>query len=158
MDNHHVGMAQLLVIKAPGFIRSTGLGSCLGIILYDPFTMVGGVAHAMLPKHRLGRGDNKAKYVDTAIALMLEEMAAFGVKRTNIIAKLVGGAQMFSDGSSERSIVIGKRNIEAAQNQLAQLGITIVSQDVGGTVGRTIELDCRDGTLYIKTLNSETRI
>lgn len=158
MDSHQVGMAQLLVAKAPAVMRSTGLGSCLGIILYDPFSLVGGMAHAMLPRHRPGRADNKAKYVDTAIDLMLEQMDALGVKHANIVAKLVGGAQMFFDEVRERTIVIGKRNIEAAENRLSELGIVIVSKDVGGHAGRTIELDCRDGTLYIKTLNTETKI
>lgn len=158
MDNFHIGMAQLLVLKGPGIIRSTGLGSCIGIILFDPFSQTGGMAHAMLPKHRHGRNDNKAKYVDTAIKMLLEEMEAKGAKRENIIAKLAGGAQMFSDGGRSSLLEIGRRNSAAAEEELKELGIPIMAKDVGGTCGRTLELDCRDGTLYIKTLNQETRI
>ena len=158
MDSMQIGMAQLIVAQAPGLIRSTGLGSCIGIILYDPFSKVGGMAHAMLPRHRPGRGDNKAKYVDTSIDLMLEQMEALGAKRLNIIAKLAGGAQMFPASSKDSLLTIGKKNITAAEEHLSERGITIISRDVGGHYGRTLELDCRDGSLYIKTIDNETRI
>lgn len=158
MDSLHVGMAQLHVRKGPGTIRSTGLGSCLGIVLFDPLARVGGLAHAMLPKHRPGRTDNKAKYVDTAIAIMLEDMAALGAKQENLVAKLAGGAQMFPEISKSSFLEIGSKNIVAAEIQLNRLGIVIVAKDVGGNFGRTLELDCRDGTLYIKTINNETKI
>ncbi|MGI6364557.1 MAG: chemotaxis protein CheD [Bacillota bacterium] len=155
MDNQ-VGMAQYLVIKAPGVIRSSGLGSCIGIALYDPFAKVGGLAHAMLPKHRPGRGDNRAKYVDTAIDAMLEEMEALGASRVNIVAKLAGGSQMFPD--MESAMVIGVKNAAAAEEYLGKLGIPILSQDVGGNFGRTLEFDCQDGSLYVKTINKIAKI
>lgn len=158
MDNFQIGMAQLYVAKSPGIIRSTGLGSCIGIILYDPFAKVGGMAHAMLPKHRPGRGDNKAKYVDTAIDIMLEDMEALGANRINIIAKLAGGAQMFPDSDKDSLVLIGEKNIAAAEEHLGNMGIPIVARDVGGHAGRTLELDCRDGSLYIKTVTAETKI
>lgn len=156
--NSQIGMAQYLVLKAPGVIRSSGLGSCIGIALYDPFSRVGGLAHAMLPKHRPGRDDNKGKYVDTAIDAMLAEMETMGCSRQNIVAKLAGGAQMFPDQDKTGKIPVGEKNIAAAKEYLKQLGIPIVAEDVGGNSGRTIELYCDDGTLYIKTINSETKI
>ena len=156
--NSQIGMAQYLVLKAPGVIRSSGLGSCIGIALYDPFTRVGGLAHAMLPKHRPGRDDNKGKYVDTAIDAMLAEMEAMGCNRQNIVAKLAGGAQMFPEQDKEGKVSVGEKNVAAAQEYLRELGIPIVAEDVGGHSARTIELYCEDGTLYIKTINSETKI
>lgn len=155
MDNQ-VGMAQYMVLKAPEILRSSGLGSCIGIALYDPFAKVGGLAHAMLPKHRPGRGDNRAKYVDTAIDAMLAEMEALGASRANIVAKLAGGSQMFPE--MESALVIGTKNIAAAQEYLGKLGIPILGQDVGGNFGRTVEFDCQDGSLYIKTINRQTKI
>jgi chemotaxis protein CheD len=158
MENlHQIGMAQLLVTQAPGIIRSSGLGSCIGIILYDPFYKVGGMAHAMLPKHRPGRGDNQGKYVDTAIEAMLTEMEALGCSRENIIAKLAGGAQMFPD-SDKDLLVIGSKNSAAAQEYLEQLGLPIVAQDIGGNNGRTLEFCCEDGTLSVRTIHNETKI
>lgn len=157
-SNKQIGMAQLLVLKAPGIIRSSGLGSCVGIVLYDPFHKVGGMAHAMLPKHRPGRDDNQAKYVDTAIDTMLAEMEALGANKINIIAKLAGGAQMFPDADKDNLLLIGAKNITAAEEYLQQLGIPIIAKDVGGHSGRTLEFDCEDGSLLITTKNIETRI
>jgi len=158
MSSYQVGMAQLLVTKAPGLIRSSGLGSCIGIILYDPFIKAGGMAHAMLPKHRPGRDDNQAKYVDTAIDAMLTDMEALGCNRVNIVAKLAGGAQMFPNSDKDTLLLIGSKNILAAEEYLGSLGIPIVARDVGGHSGRTIEFDSEDGTLHIKTVNKETKI
>jgi len=158
MGNHQIGMAQLLVIKGPGVIRSSGLGSCIGIVLFDPFNRVGGMAHAMLPKHRPGRDDNRAKYVDTAIDAMLADMEALGCSRANIVAKLAGGAQMFPDYDKDSSQLIGSKNVCAAEEYLQQTGIPILAKDVGGNSGRTLEFDCQDGSLFIKTINNETKI
>lgn len=153
---NHVGMAQYLVMKAPAVIRSTGLGSCIGIALYDPFTKVGGMAHAMLPQHRPGRDDNRAKYVDTAIDAMLVEMEAQGANPVNIVAKLAGGSHMFPE--LESAMVIGAKNVAAAQEYLGSLGIPILAQDVGGNSGRTVEFDCQDGSFSISTINKKTKI
>jgi len=157
MDNQ-VGMAQYLVIQGPGIIRSSGLGSCIGIALYDPFAMVGGLAHAMLPKHRPGREDNRAKYVDTAIEAMLAEMEGLGSSRVNIVAKLAGGSQMFPELDKDSSLLIGVKNVSAAEEYLGNLGIPILAKDVGGNFGRTVEFNCQDGSLFIKTINNETKI
>ena len=40
-----VGMADLNVCKAPDVITTLGLGSCIGLVLYDPVTKVGGMVH-----------------------------------------------------------------------------------------------------------------
>lgn len=156
-DAKQIGMAQLLVTRAPDVIRSSGLGSCIGIMLYDPFSKIGGMAHAMLPKHRPGRGDNQAKYVDTAIDAMLNEMISMGCSKENIVAKLAGGAQMFPD-STKDLLVIGAKNVAAAEAYLYSLGITIIAKDVGGNNGRTIEFDCQDGTVSIKTIHNQAKI
>ena len=44
-----VGMADLKVCKAPDALTTIGLGSCIGIALYDPSTKISGLAHIMLP-------------------------------------------------------------------------------------------------------------
>lgn len=116
------------------------------------------MAHAMLPKHRPGRDDNQAKYVDTAIDTMLSDMEALGCSRGNIVAKLAGGAQMFPDADKESAQLIGSKNSGAAEEYLGELGIPIVAKDIGGNFGRTLEFDCHDGSLYIKTINNETKI
>ena len=45
-----VGMADYKVGRAPDTLISYGLGSCIGISLYDPQTKIGGLLHIMLPE------------------------------------------------------------------------------------------------------------
>ena len=44
-----VGMADMNVAKDKGILITLGLGSCVGIALYDPVVKVAGLAHCMLP-------------------------------------------------------------------------------------------------------------
>ncbi|TCS82962.1 chemotaxis protein CheD [Tepidibacillus fermentans] len=150
-----VGMADLNTVTAPNRIRTTGLGSCVGIVLYDPVTRIGGMAHIMLPSSEMVRVGkiNKAKYADTAIPLLLDEMTNLGAKKGLIIAKIAGGAQMFQFQSQNDMMRIGPRNVEATKETLKKLGISIVAEDTGGNFGRTIELDTLSGILYIRTVN-----
>lgn len=148
-----VGMADLNVASDPDRLVTYGLGSCVGIVLYDASRRIGGMAHIMLPSS-LGASDrsNKAKFADTGITVLLEKLAAMGVKKASLIAKLAGGAHMFSNNSSSDVIKVGARNAAAAADILRLTGIPVRAQDVGGTYGRTIELLTSTGQLYIKTI------
>jgi chemotaxis protein CheD len=149
-----VGMADLQVAESPGRLRTTGLGSCVGVALYDPLVKIGGLAHVMLPSQSLSRGDtNRAKYADTAIPLLLEKMEQSGANRKRIVAKLAGGAQMFKFQSSHH-LSIGQRNVEECHQQLRKADIPVVAEDTGGNYGRTIELDTLTGILYVRSVNT----
>ncbi|MFA5536031.1 MAG: chemotaxis protein CheD, partial [Bacillota bacterium] len=70
-----VGIADWKVAKVPQQIITLGLGSCVGIALFDQYARVGGLAHIMLPDStQFQRNENRAKYADTALPDMLEEM------------------------------------------------------------------------------------
>ena len=64
-----VGLADMKIAKAPDTIRTSGLGSCVGVVLYDLTKKVCGMAHIMLPDSSLARGAtvHPAKFADTAI-------------------------------------------------------------------------------------------
>ena len=148
-----VGMADLNVSKHPGAITTLGLGSCVGISLYDPLSKVAGMAHCMLPDSKqIQNNANIAKFVDTATVKLINDMVALGANRRMIVAKLAGGAQMFAFDSKNENMRIGDRNIIASRAILSQLGIRILAEDVGNSYGRTIELYTEDGRLVIKTI------
>ncbi len=44
-----VGIADLNLVLDPGTIMTIGLGSCIGIALYDRSLKVAGLSHIMLP-------------------------------------------------------------------------------------------------------------
>jgi chemotaxis protein CheD len=144
-----VGIAELKVSTNPGKLVTVGLGSCVGIILHDPSAKVGALIHAMLPKRSYGMGkSNKAKYVETAIPLAVEEMLKLGARRRRITARLVGGARMFT---LDKEVFIGYKNVEVAEKILKDLNIKIIGKETGGTIGRTVEFDILTGRVLVRT-------
>lgn len=154
MDNViKVGMADLNVAVSPFVLTTLGLGSCVGVCLYDSISKIAGMAHIMLPYSVQGKKDiNLAKYADTGINLLIEEMLKKGVVKSRLTAKLAGGAQMFTFKQDNDIIKIGQKNVAACKEILGGLGIRIIAEDTGGNFGRTIELNSVDGALIIKTI------
>ncbi|CAM5788296.1 MULTISPECIES: chemotaxis protein CheD [Brevibacillus] len=155
MEIIKIGMADLGVAKSPDRLRTTGLGSCVGVVLYDSVHKVAGMAHVMLPESSLGKGGEIAigKYADTAIPRLIQDMKLAGASTTNMVAKLAGGAQMFAFLGKSDSMRIGPRNVEACKMALQQAKIKVVAEDTGGNCGRTIEFDAATGLLQIRTVN-----
>lgn len=151
-----VGMADLNVLEGNGIIKTTGLGSCVGLTLYDGMVKVSGMAHIMLPDSSIARdaSPNRAKYADTAIPELIERMAQLGASPRRMRAKLAGGAQMFafSIGNSDM-MRIGPRNVETCKQLLAQFNIPVIGEDTGGNYGRTIELIGESGILVVRGVN-----
>ncbi|KIY21517.1 MULTISPECIES: chemotaxis protein CheD [Mesobacillus] len=150
-----VGIADMNIAKVPDLIRTTGLGSCVGVVLFDQRAELAGLAHVMLPDSSFSRAEplNKAKFADTAIKELLEVMIQSGAKQVSIKAKIAGGAQMFQFSGSSDMMRIGPRNVEAVLQQIKELRIPLIAQDVGGNSGRTIEFDPKTGLLQIRTVN-----
>lgn len=150
-----VGIADMNIVKAPDLIRTTGLGSCVGVVLYDQSRQIAGLAHVMLPDSSLSKPGsiNLAKFADTAVKELYSLLIKQGARQTGIKAKLAGGAQMFQFSGSSDLMRIGPRNVEAVLNELKDLRINVVGQDVGGNSGRTIEFDPKTGLMQIRTVN-----
>jgi len=148
-----VGMAQFKVASAPATLMTFALGSCVGIVLYDPVSKIGGLAHVMHPNsERVPNNVNKAKFVDTAVELMLSRMAKKGALRSRIEAKLFGGARMFQSSciTDPGVMQIGEANIAAAREELARRGIPVRAEATGGTKGRTVFFDVTSGSVKVK--------
>jgi chemotaxis protein CheD len=153
-----VGMADLNTTCNPGILTTLGLGSCVGICLYDMSTKISGLVHIMLPNSaQIKNNSNIAKFADTGIAKLLEEMIKMGARKNKIISKIAGGAQMFSFNDSSDIMRIGARNVAATKETLSLLNIPIIAEDTGGNYGRTIELYSETGILLIKTIGYGTK-
>jgi len=154
-----VGMADYKMGKETDVLITLGLGSCVGIILYDKMKKIGGMAHIMLPSSReIKNNSNRAKFADTAIDDLLESMIKMGASKNRLIAKIAGGAQMFSVSLKSDNLNIGKRNVIAVKEKLSDMRISIIAEDVLGNFGRTIEFNCSDGGLSIKTIGQGKKI
>ncbi|MGI6124178.1 MAG: chemotaxis protein CheD [Acetivibrionales bacterium] len=148
-----VGMADLKVARHPSILTTLGLGSCVGVALYDSKNRIIGLAHIMLPSSKIATANaNRAKFADTGIVDLLEQMVAIGANKNNLVAKIAGGAQMFNFAGTNETMKIGARNSEATRVVLKELNIPIISEDTGGNHGRTIEISSEDGKLMVKTI------
>ena len=149
-----VGMADYKVGRAPDILISYGLGSCIGISLYDPQTKIGGLLHIMLPDSSKSRSnENRAKFADTGIKDMLQELISMGAAKSRLVAKLAGGAQMFAFANSSDIMRVGLRNAAASKEILASLSIPVVGEDTGGNYGRTVQIDLANGVYKVKTID-----
>lgn len=152
-----VGISDMNIVKAGRTIRTSGLGSCVGIVLYDELRQIAGMAHIMLPDSSLDRSKkiNVAKYADTGIYSLMEMLKVEGVRPMSLKAKIAGGAQMFQFGSSD-TLRIGPRNVEAVKKELKRLSIPLIAEQTGGAKGRTIEFDPVTAILSIRSVNAGT--
>lgn len=158
--NITVGMSDLKVGHHPCTITTLGLGSCVAITLYDIKTKVSGMAHIMLPYSYQSKTFSHltiAKFADTGIEELLNQMLNLGAMRKNIVAKIAGGAQMFSFTCENEAMRIGERNVLATKEFLSKLEIPLLAEDTGGNHGRSIELSSEEGTLKIKTIGLGTK-
>ena len=151
--NIKVGMADYKVASGEEVLITLGLGSCVGVVIYDSSKKIAGMAHIMLPSSlEIKNNYNKMKFADTCIDLMLEELIKLKVSKSSLKAKIAGGAQMFSVSLNTESLNIGKRNVIAVKEKLKSLNIPIIAEDVLGNHGRTIKFDCNNQQLNIKSI------
>lgn len=154
-----VGMADLNICKSPDVITTLGLGSCIGLTLYDPVTKIGGMVHYMLPDSTQVRNNaNIAKFADTGIDELLKRVVGAGANKARLVAKIAGGAKMFETSGTSNIGNIGARNAEAAKMILKQKGIRLIAEDTGLNYGRTVELHCETGEFYIKAVGKSIKV
>ncbi len=154
-----VGMADFNICRAPDMITTLGLGSCIGIAVYDSVTKIGGLAHIMLPDSTQMRNNlNIAKFADTGIEELVRRMVAAGANKRRLVAKIAGGARMFEVKGMSGIGNVGERNAIASRKKLKQLGIPLVAEDTGLNFGRTVELYPETGEFYIKAVGKTVKI
>ncbi|HBV96624.1 MAG: chemotaxis protein CheD [Peptococcaceae bacterium BICA1-7] len=154
-----VGIADYKIAREPVKLITLGLGSCVGVSLYDPVTKLGGLLHVMLPDSTQFNNVNKpAKFADLGIPLIVKEMQSKGASINRLQAKLVGGAQMFSGLDDKMTLNIGHRNADKSRDMLKKMGIRILVEEVGGNRGRTMILDTQTGQVTIRTLGNKLQV
>lgn len=164
-----VEMAQIKVsARLTDSLIAYGLGACVAVCLYDPVLRVAGMAHVVLPDHQAFLSTSKgqselpaAKFGDTAVAAIVEEMVKNGAHRDNIRAAIAGGAHIFGDigrnSASSSRLEIGERNAKSVIDSLARLNIPLVASDVGGSHGRTVTLKVCDGSVCVRPIGREEK-
>lgn len=154
-----VGIADMNICTAPDKITTIGLGSCIGVVLYDPVAKIAGLVHIMLPDStKIKNNQNKLKFADSGVSLLIDALEKKGVSHNKLKAKIAGGARMFNFSTSTDLGSIGDKNIEAVHDILKQYGIRIISEDVGLNYGRTIVFDPDSSELTVIKAGKQANI
>lgn len=154
-----VGMADMNTCSGDDSIITLGLGSCVGVVLWDPTVKVCGMVHVMLPDSTaINQNSNRAKFADTGIEDLLGRIISKGAKKERVIAKIAGGAQMFSVNSKQPSLRIGERNVQSVKATLKKFNIKLVAEDTGENYGRTVIFYPKTGEYHIKAIGKEVKI
>ena len=154
-----VKVADWAAERGDGVIVTLGLGSCVAIMLHDPQMKAGAMAHVLLPSRSLAHDtSNLAKFPESAVPLLIDRLKALGAEPRRLVAKLAGGASMFSQLMTPGTIQMGERNIVASRNALRTASIPIVREAVGGERGRSIRFHVKDGRVEIRSVGADAEV
>lgn len=151
IQKHFLYPSTLYASRTPTSVN-TILGSCVAICLYDPILKIGGINHFMLPLWN-GQGLVSPKYGNIAAEKLVDKMLSLGSQKSNLVAKVFGGAEVIE--SSIKIFNIGSRNIAIAYEMLEEFKIPIVAKSVGGKLGRKIEFNSSTGEVKQRYIDKD---
>jgi chemotaxis protein CheD len=151
-----VGVADMKVSNNPADVVITySLGSCIGLVIYDPLARVGGILHYMLPESAIDKEKAAKKpfmFADTGIPRLFKSAYAMGAKKPRIKIFVAGGAEILDQNGFFN---IGKRNYLALKKMFFKNKVMIDKQEVGGNINRTVRIEIATGDIFIKTSGSK---
>jgi chemotaxis protein CheD len=154
-ERHHVKIGEVKVLETEGVLFTIGLGSCVAVILYDPAKKIAGLAHVMLPEGNLSENGLPGRYAPSAVPFLVDQMVEKGARKRGMYARIVGGASMFKDLLPVEGLQLGDRNVTAVKNALTKASIPLRGEDVGGTFGRSVFFNARDGSVVIRAVRRD---
>ncbi len=151
-SNLIVGISDMVISTDPSTLLTTySLGSCLGLTVYDPVALIGGMIHCMLPLSSLDPAKAREKptmFVDVGVPALFAAFFKAGGSRSRMIVKAAGCAQILDPSGHFR---IGERNKLVLNKLLTKNNIELTSQSTGGSVSRTMQLEISTGRTTIKS-------
>ncbi|MCJ7530707.1 MAG: chemotaxis protein CheD [Anaerolineales bacterium] len=155
-----VGLGEIKISNSSqDVLVAYGLGSCLGIAMYDPVAQVAGMLHAVLPTCNLPSNNDESctKYVFCGIEVLLKKIIEAGGQRSRIVVRMAGGANMVTATTLSDIMNIGQRNIDAAHQKLKELNMKVAGEEVGGNIGRTVRFYVSNGRVAVRMMGGKER-
>ena len=151
-----VGVADMKVSSDPAeSIVTYSLGSCIGLVIYDPVARAGGILHYMLPESSIDKEKASARpymFADSGIPRLFKAAYQLGAKKQRMNIYAAGGAEILDQ---KGFFNIGKRNYMALKKIFFKNNVMINRENVGGNTNRTVRLEIRTGDIYLKTSGSK---
>jgi chemotaxis protein CheD len=148
-----VGLGELVISHDPeDVLVAYGLGSCVGIGMYNPHTHTGGLLHAVLPEKFNGDGDSATKFVNTGIPILFDKLKINEADAHTIMIYMAGGANMLINSQIGTTFDIGTRNVATALQTLEKMKLRLINSEVGGNNGRTVRLYISSGRMTVRVI------
>jgi len=144
-----INVGDMKVGRDGDLLVTHALGSCLGLMVYDPAIHVGGLLHAMLPLSKINRQKAQANpfmFADTGIPALFKVLYEIGGQKRRMIVKAAGCGNPL--GTNEM-FKIGQRNYTVLKKLLWKNNVLLESEDVGGNGSRTVHFDLATGQIII---------
>jgi len=145
-----VGVSDMKLSNNPRATLVTySLGSCIGITIFDPVAVVGGLLHFQLPDSGLnanGAQRDPCRYADTAIPVLFQTAYRLGARKQRLKVVVTGGSNLMDEN---RQFDIGRRNYVAARKILYRNNVLTDFEDIGGGRYRTVRLELESGRTII---------
>ena len=151
---HVVVVADMKLGKRGDVLVTHALGSCLGLMVYDPHAQVGALLHAMLPLSKINpekAANNPYMFVDLGVPKMFKELYRIGGEKKRLVVKAAGCGQPL--GKNE-IFKIGERNFTTLKKLLWKNNVLLDTNDVGGSSGRTVHFDITTGEIKVSSNGS----
>jgi chemotaxis protein CheD len=153
-----VVVADMKLGKKGDVLVTHALGSCLGLMVYDPQALVGGLLHAMLPLSKINpekAANNPYMFVDLGVPKLFKEIYRIGGEKSRLVVKAAGCGQPL--GKNE-IFKIGERNFTVLKKLLWKNNVLLKADDVGGHAGRTVHFDITTGEVKISSNGSVSQL
>jgi chemotaxis protein CheD len=154
-----VDISDIQVSTNPDAVLVTyALGSCIGVMVYDPVRKAAGMIHYMLPLSSVSPDKAKQKpamFADTGVPLLFEKMYKLGCEKKNLVVKVAGGGALYDD---KGTFNIGSRNYTVLRKMLWKNGVIIKGEDVGGKKSRTVRLHVGTGRVTVHSHGEEMEL
>ena len=154
-----VGVGDMAVSNNQSTILSTyALGSCIGVIAYDPVARCGGILHLMLPEASVSPQKaltQPAMFADTGLPLFFKALVGLRAERSNIRLFVAGGASVMGGSDPFR---IGERNTTVTNNFLNLNRLNVLKTDTGGSISRTVHLELSTGLVNMITPVAKSQV
>lgn len=148
-----VGLGELVVSHDPeDVLVAYGLGSCVGIGMYNPITRTGGLLHAVLPEMFNSNNDSATKFVNTGIPILFDKLNINGTDPQKIHIYMAGGANMLINTQIGTTFDIGTRNVTAALQIFEKMKLKLINSEVGGNNGRTVRMYISSGRMTVRVI------
>ena len=147
----HVTIGQVKIGKAGQSLHAI-LGSCVGIGFLFTERGVYGLAHCLLSKSKTTSEELTGRHIDSAIASLVKMMNITSPDRHKIRVILAGGANMTMPKDTDPRRLVGSINASFALKAVKEAGFRVRHDDLGGTAGRQVTINCDDGTFIIDAI------